>query len=235
MNERILIVDDEESICEILRFNLEVEGYDVESASSAEEAMGLDITSYSLILLDVMMGGKSGFKMASELKRNPQTSQIPIIFCSAMDSEESKVAGLTIGADDYIAKPFSVREVVARVKSVLRRCAVSAAPKASVTTESDPVRELLFNGLKLDLMRHKCYVDGEEVSLTKTELEILTLLLKNRGRVFSRDEILRNIWSDQVIVLDRTIDVNITRLRKKIGEYGRFIVTSQGYGYGFDL
>ena len=237
--QKILIVDDEESICEILQFNLEIEGYDVDVAYSAEQALRMDIRSYSLILLDIMMGGMSGFKMAQMLKKDPETASIPIIFCTAKDTEDNKIAGLTLGADDYISKPFSVREVVARVKSVLRRCAQQ--PQAQVYPQQTQSRtemdgdSITYNGLRLDLLKHKCYIDGQEVQLTKKEMEIMVLFLRNSGRVLSREEILHNVWSDEVVVLDRTIDVNITRLRKKIGEYGKFIVTRQGYGYGFDV
>lgn len=235
--QKILIVDDEESICEILQFNLEIEGFEADVAYSAEQALKMDLRSYSLILLDVMMGGMSGFKMAQMLKKDPETASIPIIFCTAKDTEDNKIAGLTLGADDYISKPFSVREVVARVKSVLRRC----APRPSVQAQHQPEHHetesdsIVYNGLRLDLLKHKCYIDGEEVQLTKKEMEIMILFLRNSDRVLSREEILHNVWSDEVVVLDRTIDVNITRLRKKIGEYGKYIVTRQGYGYGFDV
>ena len=206
---RILVVDDEESLCEILQFNLEVEGYEVDVANSAEQALGMHPERYSLILLDVMMGEISGFKMAQMLKSNPDTANIPVIFCTARDTEDDTVAGLNLGADDYIAKPFSIREVLARVRSVLRRTA-AAQPAAE---------HIGFEGL--------------EVPLTKKEFEILALLLSHRGTIFSREEILHRIWSDEVVVLDRTIDVNITRLRRKVGFYGEYIVTRQGYGYGF--
>ena len=237
--QKILIVDDEESICEILQFNLEIEGYEADVAYSAEQALKMDLKSYSLILLDIMMGGMSGFKMAQMLKKDPETASIPIIFCTAKDTEDNKIAGLTLGADDYISKPFSVREVVARVKSVLRRCAQQ--PQVQVQPQQIQPRtemdgdSITYNGLRLDLLKHKCYIDGQEVQLTKKEMEIMVLFLRNSGRVLSREEILHNVWSDEVVVLDRTIDVNITRLRKKIGEYGKFIVTRQGYGYGFDV
>ena len=224
-NGRILVVDDEESLCEILQFNLESEGYEVTTANSAEEALRLNIKSFDLILLDVMMGQMSGTRMASLLKADPETAQIPIIFCTARDGEDDRVAGLDLGADDYIAKPFSVRELVARVKSVLRR-----------TRHGDEVGEerIVYEGLCIDCRRKVCTLDGEPVQLTKKELEILMLLLSNRGRIFSREQILHRVWSDKVIVLDRTIDVNITRLRRKIGRYGDKIVTRQGYGYGFE-
>lgn len=221
---KILVVDDEESLCEILQFNLEVEGYDVDVAHSAEEALQMHPERYSLLLLDVMMGEMSGFKMARQLKTDPATANIPVIFCTAKDTEDDTVAGLNLGADDYITKPFSVREVLARVRSVLRR-----------TSKSDSPSEILAHeGLVLDLQRKTCTVDGTEAELTKKEFEIMSLLLTQPGVIFSREEILRRVWSDEVIVLDRTIDVNITRLRRKVGPYGPHIVTRLGYGYGFE-
>ena len=221
---KILIVDDEESLCEILQFNLEVEGYEADVAYSAEQALEMHPERYSLILLDVMMGEMSGFKMARILKSNPETARVPVIFCTARDTEDDTVAGLNLGADDYIANPFSIREVLARVRSVLRRT-------ASPQTESEVIG---YEGLEMDLRRKSCTVDGEEVSLTKKEFEILSLMLSHRGVIFSREEILHRVWSDEVVVLDRTIDVNITRLRRKIGRYGEHIVTRLGYGYGFE-
>ena len=221
---KILIVDDEESLCEILQFNLEVEGYEADVAYSAEQALEMHPERYSLILLDVMMGEMSGFKMARILKSNPETARVPVIFCTARDTEDDTVAGLNLGADDYIAKPFSIREVLARVRSVLRRT-------ASPQTESEVIG---YEGLEMDLRRKSCTVDGNEVSLTKKEFEILSLMLSHRGVIFSREEILHRVWSDEVVVLDRTIDVNITRLRRKIGPYGKHIVTRLGYGYGFE-
>lgn len=221
---KILVVDDEESLCEILQFNLEVEGYEVDVAYSAEQALEMHPERYSLILLDVMMGEMSGFKMARLLRAQPETAAVPIIFCTARDTEDDTVAGLNIGADDYIAKPFSVREVLARVRTVLRRTSPQAAERKTIA----------FEGLLMDLHRKVCTLDAEPLSLTKKEFEILALLLSERGKIFSREEILRRIWSDEVIVLDRTIDVNITRLRRKIGPYGDHIVTRLGYGYGFE-
>lgn len=221
---KILVVDDEESLCEILQFNLEVEGYEVDVAYSAEQALGMHPERYSLILLDVMMGEMSGFRMAQLLKSKPETAKVPVIFCTAKDTEDDTVAGLNLGADDYIAKPFSIREVLARVRSVLRRT-------AGTQEESEIVA---FEGLSLDLRSKRCTLDGEPLALTKKEFEILALLLAHRGTIFSREEILHRVWSDEVIVLDRTIDVNITRLRRKIGRYGEHIVTRLGYGYGFE-
>lgn len=221
---KILVVDDEESLCEILQFNLEIEGYEADVAYSAEQALGMHPERYSLILLDVMMGEMSGFRMARLLKADPATAKVPVIFCTAKDTEDDTVAGLNLGADDYIAKPFSVREVLARVRSVLRR---TAEPPAEQET-------IAFEGLEMDLRRKVCTLDSKELALTKKEFEILALLLTHRGVIFSREEMLRRIWSDEVIVLDRTVDVNITRLRRKIGPYGEHIVTRLGYGYGFE-
>ncbi|MGL4326092.1 MAG: response regulator transcription factor [Tannerellaceae bacterium] len=224
---RILVVDDEEDLCEILKFNLEIEGYEVDTANSAEEALTLDLTKYNLLLLDVMMGEISGFKMANMLRKNDKTARIPIIFLTAKDTENDMLTGFNLGADDYISKPFSIKEVMARVKAVVRR---TAAAKPQVE-ESEL---LTYETLSLDIKRIKASIDGEEVTLTKKEFEILKLLLENKGNVFSREEILSRIWKDEVYVLDRTIDVNITRLRKKIGPYGKNIVTRLGFGYCFE-
>ena len=227
MNDyRILVVDDEEDLCEILKFNLENEGYEVDTANSAEEALKMDISSYNLLLLDVMMGEISGFKMANMLKKDKKTAHVPIIFITAKDTENDTVTGFNLGADDYISKPFSLREVIARVKAVLRRT-------ATVETEKAP-EQITYQTLTIDITKKKVSIDDEEVALTKKEFEILFLLLQNKGRVFSREDILTRLWSDEVYVLDRTIDVNITRLRKKIGIYGKRIVTRLGYGYCFE-
>ena len=221
----ILVVDDEEDLCEILKYNLEIEGYTVDTANSAEEALKLDLTHYRLLLLDVMMGEISGFKMASLLKKNPDTAQIPIIFITAKDTENDTLTGFNLGADDYISKPFSLKEVSARVRAVLRRTS---------TVQSLTEDVLQYRGLTLNLPQKKVTIDGEETPLTKKEFEILALLLQHPGRVFSREDILNRVWNDEVYVLDRTIDVNITRLRKKMGVYGKQIVTRLGYGYCFE-
>lgn len=224
---RILVVDDEEDLCEILQFNLETEGYRVDVAYSAEEALKLDISGYHLLLLDVMMGEISGFKLARMLNDNPATAKIPVIFLTAKDTENDKLTGFNIGADDYISKPFSIREVLARVKAVLRRL------ETNKTAEETPV-DLNYENLKMSLENKKVILNGIEIPFTKKEFEILRLFLENKNRVFTREEMLSRVWSDEVIVLDRTIDVNITRLRKKIGEYGKNIVTRLGYGYCFE-
>ncbi len=222
---RILVVDDEEAICEILQLNLISEGYDVDVAYSAEEALSLDIKSYSLLLLDIMMGEMSGYKLLQKLRESDQTRNIPVIFCSAKDTKDDTITGLNLGADDYIAKPFLAREVVARVKSVLRRSGGRSEVAQQSTVE--------FLSLKLDLNRKQCSIDGKDVPMTKKEFEILALLLQNRNTIFSRQDILSRVWDDEVVVVDRTIDVFITRLRKKIGDLGKHIVTRLGYGYGF--
>lgn len=222
----LLVVDDEEDLCEILQFNLEAEGYNVDTAYSAEEALTLDLTQYDLLLLDVMMGKISGFKMASMLREKSETADLPIIFLTAKDSENDMLTGFNLGADDYIPKPFSIRQVLARVKAVLRRSKESKGEKDK--------NILTYKTLKLDIEQIKVYIDGNEIALTKKEFEILRLFLENINHVFTRDEFLTKIWKDEVYVLDRTIDVNITRLRKKIGEYGKNIVTRLGFGYCFE-
>ena len=226
---RILIVDDEETLCEVLKLNLENEGYDVDVAFSAEQALLLDLKSYSLILLDIMMGEISGIKMAKMLKADVTTADIPIIFCTARDSEDDMVMGLNLGADDYIMKPYTVRNVIARVKSVLRRTSGAKALNPS----ANRANVLQVEGLQLDLEFKRCLVDGVEAKLAKKEFELLAYLISHRGIICSREQILNRVWSDEVVVLDRTIDVNITRLRSKIGAYGSYIVTRSGFGYGF--
>jgi len=222
---RILVVDDEEDLCEILQFNLEMEGYVVDVAYSAEEALKKDLSVYHLLLLDVMMGEISGFRMARTVRENSRTEHIPIIFLTAKDSENDRLTGFSLGADDYINKPFSIREVIARIKAVIRR-AESAKEKEA--------ESLSYETLEMQLNNKKVLVDNNEVSFTRKEYEILKLFLENKNRLFTRDEILVRIWSNEVIVLDRTIDVNITRLRKKIGRYEKNIVTRLGYGYCFE-
>lgn len=223
---RILVVDDEEDLCEILKFNLEMEGYIVNTANSAEEALTLDIASYHLLLLDVMLGGMSGFALAKQLKSNATTASIPIVFLTAKDTENDTVTGFTLGADDYIAKPFSIREVILRIKAVLRRTAHQNA--------IDNQNTLLYKGIIINLDQKTITVDGQNVSFSKTEYELLKLLLEEKNRVFSRQQLIDRIWPSDVQVSDRTVDVNITRLRKKIGQYATHIATRQGFGYYFN-
>ena len=227
--KRILIVDDEETLCEVLKLNLENEGYDVDIAFSAEQALTYDLKQYSLILLDIMMGEISGIKMAKMMKADVTTADIPIIFCTARDSEDDMVMGLNLGADDYIMKPYTVRNVIARVKSVLRR---TSGGKPNIIANEKP-NVLKVEGLHIDVEFKRCTVDGKEVKLVRKEFELLVYLISHRGKICSREQILNRIWSDEVVVLDRTVDVNITRLRSKIGKYGSYIVTRSGFGYGF--
>ena len=225
--KRILVVDDEQDLCEILKFNLETEGYEVETANSAEEALEMDIASFDLLLLDVMMGGMSGFQLAKQLKDNPMTANVPIIFLTARDTENDTVTGFNIGADDYISKPFSIREVRVRVRAVLRRTAEQAG-------DADESKTINYQGLQLNLDKKTVSIDGEAIPFTKTEFELLRLFLEERGKVFSRQELIDRVWPKDVMVLDRTVDVNITRMRKKIGKFAKCIVTRLGFGYYFD-
>lgn len=227
--KKILVVDDEETLCEILQYNLENEGYDVDIAHSAEEALKLPLETYSLIILDIMLCEISGIKLARMLKSNVKTADIHIIFCSAKDSEDDMIMGLEIGADDYIVKPYSVRNVLARVKSVLRRNHIQSEVLPSIAKPN----LMQVNGLKLDLEFKRCLINENEVKMTRKEFELLVFLITHRGKICSREEILSKVWKDEVVILDRTIDVNIRRLRSKIGTYGENIVTRCGYGYGF--
>jgi len=225
-NRKILVVDDEQDLLEILRFNLETEGYTVCTASSAEEALLTDISGFDLLLLDVMMGGMSGFALARRLKAEPKTSRIPIIFLTARDTENDTVTGFNLGADDYISKPFSIRELTVRVRAVLRRTTERHEPE-----ERQFVR---YEGIEMNLDNKTVSIDGADVPFTKTEFELLHLLLDERGHVFSRQELIDRVWPKDVCVLDRTVDVNITRLRKKIGRFSNCIATRLGFGYYFD-
>lgn len=222
---KILVVDDEQNLCEILAYNLRNNGYEVTEANSAEEALELPLAAFDLLMLDVMMGGMSGFDLARRLKADEQTAHIPIIFLTAKDTEQDMLHGFGLGADDYIAKPFRIMEVLARVKAVLSRSTHSTHASADT---------LRYDHLVLNLNTKTVSVDGEEVAFTKTEFELLRLLLEYKGRVFSRQELIDHVWPSDVMVLDRTVDVNITRMRKKIGRYASCISTRLGYGYYFN-
>ena len=221
-NYNILIVDDEKDLCEILQFNLESEGYVIDIAHSGEEALKKPLEEFDLVLLDVMMGGISGYKTANIIRKE-KNLPIPIIFLTAKNEENDILTGFNVGADDYISKPFSIREVVARIKAILKRGAV----------QKEENRKLGFNDLWIDFQKKTISIAGENINLTRKEFEILALLLKNQGHFISRDEILNRIWNDDVIVTERNVDVNIARLRKKIGEYGDYIKGKSGYGYCF--
>ena len=218
--KRILVVDDEQDLCEILQFNLNAAGYEADVVFSAEEAVSKGIEQYDLLLLDVMMPGLSGFELAQRLKTDDKTAQIPIIFITAKDAEDDTLQGFGLGADDYVTKPFSVREVVARVNAVLKRNQAQA-------------KVLRYKGLVVDTISKTITIDDARVELTRTEFDLLALLLSHRGQVFSRQELLDCVWPDDVIVTERTVDVNITRLRKKLGGYASCILTRQGFGYYF--
>lgn len=215
---KILVVDDELDICAILKFNLEKAGFEVSTAQSTEDALEKGMNSYDLLLLDVMMEGMSGFDLAKMLKQKPQTKDIPIIFITAKDTADDAVNGLDLGADDYISKPFSIKEVISRVKAVLRR------------TSSDSAS----GGIEIDDEKKSVKVDGRPVSLSRTEYDLLKLLAHNPGKVFSRSDLISAICPANVIVTERTVDVSITRLRKKIGGYGEKIVSRHGFGYCFE-
>lgn len=225
LNYRILVVDDEQDLCEILKFNLETEGYEVETVNSAEGALAKDLKSYDLLLLDVMMDGMSGFQLAKQLKKDEETKEIPIIFLTARDSENDTLTGFNLGADDYISKPFSIREVLVRIRAVIRRTSTGQEEEKTI---------IKYQGLELNMDSKTVSIDGEMVPFTKTEFELLRTLLEERGRVFSRQELINKVWPSDVLVLDRTVDVNITRMRKKIGVYAKCIVTRLGFGYFFD-
>ena len=225
-NYRILVVDDEQDLLEILKFNLETDGYLVDTANSAEEALSMNLEHYDLLLLDVMMGGMSGFQFAEVLRR--QHNDVPIIFLTAKDTEADLLKGFATGADDYIAKPFSLHEVLARVKAVLRR---HERVSTSEKQDEKAAQTIHSGGIMADLLRKVVLVNGEEVRLSPKELGILCLLLRHPGRVFSREEILAQVWRGESYVLDRTVDVHIARIRRKLGTEGTRLTNRQGYGY----
>ncbi len=229
--KRILVVDDEETLCDVMAFNLEAEGYAVEKAYSAEEALAYDLSEFDLILLDIMMGEISGLQLVRIMRSNPATASVPVIFCTAKDAEDDMIRGLDTGADDYITKPYSLQTVLARIRTVLRRA--SSSSRDNTSSSSTPMLTVQFMGLQLSRRTHVCMVDGEEVRMPRKEFEILFRMLSDRNRVFSRAELLSEVWPGETVVADRAVDVNVTRIRQKIGRYGRHIITRSGYGYGF--
>ena len=199
-----------------------------------EEALDMDLDSYSLFVVDIMMGQMSGFDFAKQLRNVSTTEEKPILFCSALSDEDDVVKGLNIGADDYVTKPFVIGEVLARVKAILRRSGITEKRIRQIENESsDYEADVVFKGLRIDRNDKECYLDGEQVTLTRTEFDILLFFLTHRNRIYSREEIIKNVWGDNMVVTGRTIDTNITRLRKKLGAYDKYIVTRQGFGYGF--
>ncbi|NEW83674.1 MAG: response regulator transcription factor [Mariniphaga sp.] len=223
---RILVVEDEDDLNEILQFNLESEGYRVDTAFSAEEALKKDLTQYNLMILDVMMGKISGFSLAQKIKKEMRLD-VPIIFLTARDTENDLLTGFNLGADDYITKPFSIRELQARVKAILKR--IKATPKEVTATS------LNIGEIEIDFESKRLIIGNKKTELTRKEYEILSLLAKSPGRIFSREEILRRIWESDVIVTDRTVDVNMTRLRRKMEEYGSYLRNKPGFGYYFEI
>ncbi|VAX28428.1 Phosphate regulon transcriptional regulatory protein PhoB (SphR) [hydrothermal vent metagenome] len=222
--QRILIVDDEEDLCEILQFNLKGEGFDTEVAYSAEDALKNKLASFDLIILDVMMGKMSGFRLAEKVRKDMSLS-IPIVFVTAKNTENDLLTGFSVGGDDYITKPFSINEIIARVKAILKR----TQRQSEVSVPSISIGDMELNFDKRILL-----MEDKEVQLTKKEFEILSLLAKNQGRIFTRTEIFNSVWDDATIVTDRTIDVHITHLRKKLAHYGKYIKSKTGYGYTFE-
>jgi len=233
MSTRILVIDDEEALCEILKFNLEKEGYEVDCAYSAEEALGMNLKEYSLFMVDIMMDKLSGYDFVNAIRNKEATKDTPILFCSALSGEDFVVKGLNIGADDYVTKPFVVGEVLARVRAVLRRS--GAIRKSNTVSRKESIYEsdITFRDLRIDRNDKICFLKGERLKLTRTEFDILLFFLTLQNRIHSREEIIREVWGDDVVVTARTIDTNITRLRKKLGSYDKYIVTRQGFGYGF--
>jgi len=225
-NMKILVVDDEIDLCEIIKFNLENEGFSCDTAYSAEDALTKDLPQYQLFIFDIMMGETSGYALGKITRNNPKTAHIPIIFATAKDSETDTLKGFEVGADDYITKPFSVKELVARVKAVLRRHSQPQEKKSDILT---------YKTLSLDLTKKKLFINEQEILLTKKEFGILELLLKNPNKILNRNQILEQVWEKNVYVLDRTIDVNITRLRKKIKPYSQQLVSRSGFGYCFNI
>jgi DNA-binding response OmpR family regulator len=225
LKKKILVVDDECDICEILSFNLENEGYEVSIASSAEEALKKLSPEHDLILLDVMMGGMSGFHLAEKLRK--EGNNIPIIFLTAKDTENDMLTGFSVGADDYISKPFSLKEVSARVKVVLKR-----VPEEAVAHEENI---LAIDDLKIDFSSKEVTVEDSIISLTKKEFEIFSLLASNPSRVYSRNQMIDIIWKDTPYITERTVDVHIARLRKKLGKRAYYISNRTGFGYKFNF
>lgn len=222
---RVLVVDDEEDLCEVIRFTLETEGYSVDVVYSAEEALAKNISDYNLLLLDIMMGEISGFRMAHIIRNNPKTANMPIIFISAKDSENDRLTAFNLGADDYITKPFSLREMLARIRVIISRFELRKPLS---------FQNLSYDKLIINLEKKQVLLENKEIQFTKKEFEILKLFLENKNRLFTREELLKRIWSDEAFVLSRTIDVNITRIRRKIGQYEKNIVTKIGLGYCFE-
>lgn len=222
---KILLVDDDADITEILEYNLKNEGFEAETAFSAEEALSKNLKGFDLILLDIMMGGMSGYKFAEAIR--DQDIHTPIIFLTAKNTQNDLLTGFSVGADDYIPKPFSIREVIARVKAVLRR-----TENAGTDTESED--RFIAGDFEVDFNLKEVFIHEKKIALTKTEFEILSLLIKQPNQIFSRKRMINILWSEASYITERTVDVHITRLRKKLGRYAGWISNRQGYGYRFN-
>ncbi|GHT05103.1 DNA-binding response regulator [Bacteroidia bacterium] len=223
---KILIVDDEEDIREILKFNLENEGFLIETASSGEETLERLSPEHKLILLDVMLGGISGYHVAEKLRK--ENIQTPIIFLTAKGTENDLLTGFSVGADDYISKPFSIKEVIVRIKAIMRR-KYEMNPAAG----NDP-KVITIGDIKLDLISKQLLLKDRIAAITKKEFEILSLLMQHPRQIFTRNEILHTVWKDESYILGRTVDVHVARLRKKLEEYSVYINNRTGYGYSFN-
>lgn len=225
MMEKILVVDDDRSICEIIEFNLKNEGFDVESVHSAEDALQIIENQYKLIILDIMMGGMSGYRMAEKLRN--KNNNTPIIFLTAKDTENDILTGFSVGADDYISKPFSIKELIARIKAVIKR--------NSIKENETPNKHVIFKDFIIDHQLKEVIIENEKIAFTKTEFEILALLVKSPETMFTREEIINGAWDENTHITDRTVDVHISRLRKKLGKYAPLITNRTGFGYRFDI
>lgn len=225
MMEKILVVDDDRSICEIIEFNLKNEGFDVESVHSAEDALQIIENQYKLIILDIMMGGMSGYRMAEKLRN--KNNNTPIIFLTAKDTENDILTGFSVGADDYISKPFSIKELIARIKAVIKR--------NSFKEDEIPNKHVIFKDFIIDHQLKEVIIENVKIAFTKTEFEILALLVKSPDTMFTREEIINGAWDENTHITDRTVDVHISRLRKKLGKYAPLITNRTGFGYRFDI
>lgn len=234
MRTKILVIDDEEAVCEILKYNLERDGYEVVCAYSAEEALAVrNLNAFSIYMVDIMMGKMSGFDFANSVRNNSSTENIPILFCSALTDEDYVVKGLNIGADDYVTKPFNINEVLARVRAILRRSESTNHCTNVSPSESQYENDLVYKDLRIDRNNKECFIGENTIALTRTEFDILVFFLLHPNRIYSREEIIKNVWGDNIVVTGRTIDTNITRMRKKLLHHESNIVTRLGFGYGF--
>ena len=225
--KRLLVVDDEKDILDLLRYNLEKEGYDVVTARNGEEALAKVTARTDLVLLDLMMPVLDGFETTKRLKSDAATARIPVIFLTARSGEVDEIQGLELGAEDYIQKPISTRKLLARVKAVLRRREEAPPPGGGEVVRAGPI--------EITRSTFTVRVRGKELFFPRKEFEVLALLASSRGRVFSREMILNTVWGADVVVIDRTIDVHIRKIREKLGSDADMIETIKGVGYRFSV